>query len=303
MTDTIEFLRIVDLLSAQPLTVYSSLEGYNGDIRVLEKNCLVLKERGQGEYDYGDIFLSVAEVFDRLLRNIYKNNEILEKKYEAKLRLDILKQAGYSLDSEALIRDGINGSVAETALLPAACIPCYAELQGANLNSNLTCITTRNNVYRREKEYSLFRLKNFQMRELVFIGGKDEVKSALDDCKNSIEALSRDLDFSFVMASSFDSFIGSHSDIIKSYQVLFKTKIELQAFVPGLIDLVPICSINFHGTHFSKDFKIKAQGEIAYSGCVGFGIERWVMLFFSRYGLDRKFWPEKIASLYEKPSA
>ena len=36
------------------------------------------------------------------------------------------------------------------------------------------------------------------------------------------------------------------------------------------------------------------DGSAAESGCVGFGLERWVYAFLSQRGLDRDAWPARV---------
>jgi seryl-tRNA synthetase len=54
-------------------------------------------------------------------------------------------------------------------------------------------------------------------------------------------------------------------------------------------------SINLHGNFFGKRFGFTcANGEPAQTGCVGLGIERWVLAAFTQHGFDERRWPEAI---------
>jgi len=54
-------------------------------------------------------------------------------------------------------------------------------------------------------------------------------------------------------------------------------------------------SINLHGNFFGTRFEIVgAEGEPASTGCVGLGIERWVLACFSQHGLDPDRWPAAV---------
>jgi hypothetical protein len=52
-----------------------------------------------------------------------------------------------------------------------------------------------------------------------------------------------------------------------------------------------IASTIFHRDTFGKSFNINRGGENAYSGCVAFGMERWLSAFLGAYGAIREQWP------------
>jgi hypothetical protein len=56
-------------------------------------------------------------------------------------------------------------------------------------------------------------------------------------------------------------------------------------------DGLAIGSINFHRNYFGEAFGIARGGEAAFSGCVAFGLERWLYAFLSRFGPDVRRWP------------
>lgn len=54
-------------------------------------------------------------------------------------------------------------------------------------------------------------------------------------------------------------------------------------------------SLNLHGTAFTSPFHIKVKGvDNPVSGCVGFGIERWILVFLAQYGTDSACWPDEV---------
>jgi hypothetical protein len=52
-----------------------------------------------------------------------------------------------------------------------------------------------------------------------------------------------------------------------------------------------IGSINFHRNFFGETFQIQVEGKEAFSGCVAFGIERWMYAFLSHFGPEEDSWP------------
>jgi len=55
-----------------------------------------------------------------------------------------------------------------------------------------------------------------------------------------------------------------------------------------------IGNISIHGTKFTEPFKIKHnKGETLWSGCSGFGSERWLVALLAQKGFDVDDWPKK----------
>jgi hypothetical protein len=62
-------------------------------------------------------------------------------------------------------------------------------------------------------------------------------------------------------------------------------------------DTLAIASLNFHRSFFGERFGIRDQtGAVAFSGCVGFGLERWLFSCTQEYGESWEKWPESLKS-------
>ncbi|MBU1536726.1 hypothetical protein KKF84_15485, partial [Myxococcota bacterium] len=76
------------------------------------------------------------------------------------------------------------------------------------------------------------------------------------------------------------------------YQLSHKTKYELRLYLPQKEGAsLAAASFNWHQTFFGSKFHIQANGEDAGTGCVAFGVERWIYAFVSQYGLNIANWP------------
>ena len=54
-----------------------------------------------------------------------------------------------------------------------------------------------------------------------------------------------------------------------------------------------------HGKAFTDPFNISVRGEKnTVTACVGYGLQRWVIAFFSQFGFDVEKWPSEIAKEY-----
>ena len=56
-------------------------------------------------------------------------------------------------------------------------------------------------------------------------------------------------------------------------------------------DDLAIGSVNFHRNYFGEAFGITRAGDDAFSGCVAFGIDRWIRAFIASFGPDEGSWP------------
>jgi len=56
-----------------------------------------------------------------------------------------------------------------------------------------------------------------------------------------------------------------------------------------------IVSCNYHLDHFGHAFDIKsADGRVAHSACIGFGLERITLALLKTHGFDPSAWPASV---------
>src|SRR5271163_2978393 len=54
-------------------------------------------------------------------------------------------------------------------------------------------------------------------------------------------------------------------------------------------------SFNYHRDHFGATWNIRtADGEVAHTGCVAFGIDRLALALFAAHGIDFAQWPARV---------
>jgi seryl-tRNA synthetase len=156
-------------------------------------------------------------------------------------------------------------------LTPAACYHFYIHYQNRKLDSALH-LTTRCTCHRREQEYvPLQRQWNFNMRELVCIGTEQEVDQFLIQQQKQISEFINDLNIEAHWQTATDPFFEPHENEKYLAQKLFPIKQELV-----LGNGLAIASINRHYQHFGDHFNITRNQQSAFSGCVAFGLERWL---------------------------
>ena len=163
-------------------------------------------------------------------------------------------------------------------LTPAACLHIYPMLEGKKIqNQN---IITKARVYRYEgnRYNETGRFWDYTVREMVFVGSVDYVRKMLKEI----------MDKTITYAKN----ITPKAKLVQSSDVFFSCKRnEIKKKLPGLTDIVLINTIlsdddltqwdyNYYFSisliNFSMPFHFDQKGSIV-SGCVGFGLERWLL--------------------------
>lgn len=172
-------------------------------------------------------------------------------------------------------------TTAAYALPSAACYNIYLHLSGTVLDGP-RYVTTVASCFRNEQRYDdLRRLWGFTMREIVCIGTRDEVQDHLRHFKQRVSGFGEALGLGLAIELGEDPFYepkGARSLM----QQLFPQKEE---FVYG--GSVAIASLNFHRNFFGERCSITtAGGQPAFTGCVAFGLERWLHALSDRFEGD-----------------
>ncbi len=175
----------------------------------------------------------------------------------------------------------------KSVLNPAACYHFYMEFQNNKLEGPLY-LTTRAACFRQEKQYiPLQRQWHFSMREIVCLGTADEVKSFLSKFQTQLESFFKAIQLPIQFQNATDPFFNPSRNPKYLLQKLDPVKTEM--VYDGHL---AIGSLNFHRNYFGEAFQISRNGEDAFSGCVAFGLERWIYALLNQFGSDEPDWPE-----------
>lgn len=167
---------------------------------------------------------------------------------------------------------------ADFALPSAACYNVYFAHEDEQL-AGPVYVTTIARCFRNEETFpDLSRLWGFQMREIVCIGTADDVQELLNSFRDKVKDFIARIGLPIEVNLATDPFFDRTSPRAVMQQV-FPVKEE---FVYG--DSVAIASLNYHRNFFGERCRIRtADGEQAFTGCVAFGVERWL------YALNEHF--------------
>jgi seryl-tRNA synthetase len=193
---------------------------------------------------------------------------------------------GNPLDQDGCVHLTSLDSV-RNVLTPAACYHFYILFKGETLQQP-RYVTTRATCFRRESHYlPLERQWNFSMREIVCIGSSDEVKAFLARYQEKVDRFFTSMLLPVEWQAATDPFFNPSRNPKFLAQRLDPVKTEM-VFRTGLA----IGSVNFHRNYFGEAFQISRNGQDAFSGCVAFGIERWIFAFINHFGPNQADWPD-----------
>lgn len=185
----------------------------------------------------------------------------------------------------------------EVMLTPAVCYPLYGTATGTLPPGGRT-VDLRGFVFRHEPSDDPARLQIFRMHEYVRLGTPDEALAHRDAWLKRGEEILRSagLDVQPVVAN--DPFFGRGGRVMAATQREQELKYELVVPVTSAEKPTAVASSNYHLDHFGAAFDIRtADGAVAHSACVGFGLERVALALFKTHGYDPDSWPADVRNL------
>jgi seryl-tRNA synthetase len=287
-----------------------------------------MHDYGKGQVAYSGPVLKLAQLINEKAGELYKKAfNATDGHFPAMIDADTLHKCGYFdshpnavtfvgnvvEDFDAIEEFRRANSCSEGALLPqpehihidgmclnpAACFPCYPTLKGKTYLTG-ECFTWMGRVFRYESRNinGLDRLYEFNVRELVFVGTEEYVRECRAKALPIVEEMATFFDIDCQVQTATDPFFATVSAAKKFWQAAQEVKNEIK--IPALgndgsTKMLACGSINLHGNFFGKRFEFYcANGEPAQTGCVGLGIERWVLAAFTQHGFEPHRWPEAV---------
>lgn len=178
----------------------------------------------------------------------------------------------------------------------ANCLHSYMNLADSILSLDMSYTTVGKN-FRKENpsDLSFDRMREFTVREAIFIGSESFVENKIRRYQNFLIELMQVGDLQGVLQTASDLFFADQINSLGFYQKAQQTKLELRLSCPELEKTISVASLNFHQNYFSESFNIRQnENSLAFSGCVGVGLERLTYCLFSQYGLDLEKWPRPL---------
>ena len=323
---------------SRSLSLFPSKTVYESPVRTVPGCCnpyaeLVrrgwVKPMSDGSHIYTGLMSDLYHALDIQFRMVALQMGVEECKFPTLISLDTLARSGYlegfphnanfvcHLPEQAEIVEKFKADAKQTnglpamsldvafarpsqALSPTVCYHYYKSNEKQVLPGKIIGATALSPCYRYEGKATvgLRRLREFNMREIMFIGTPEEV---LLRRQLLLDVQQRMLDFcqlQSIIQTASDPFFVDTYDKKRIFQLSFDLKHEVQAYLPDDDVWLAIGSVNYHQDHFGKAFGITLpSGETAHSCCLGFGLDRWCMAIFAQYDLELQQWPEKLRNL------
>jgi seryl-tRNA synthetase len=189
-------------------------------------------------------------------------------------------------------------AAARLAANPSTCYHCYALRANTDIGDDLA-VTAVTKCHRFEaiNHREAGRLLEFTMREVIFLGSPDFVRSTRERSLRVVEDTMRQWQICGALVTANDPFFSSDFTNKASQQQRLAMKYEYRALLPPH-NPISVLSSNLHGPTFSKAFSITQRGHPINTGCIGFGIERLALAILAQHGADDAGWPQALRVEY-----
>jgi seryl-tRNA synthetase len=184
-------------------------------------------------------------------------------------------------------------------LTPAACYPVYPVIaRRGPLPADGRTIDVLSYCFRHEPSLDPGRMQMFRQREYVRLGSADQVMQFRQMWIERGSLLVTLLQLPLEVDLANDPFFGRGGKIVADSQRAQALKFELLIPLADPRGKTACLSFNYHMEHFGAIWKIACDdGEVAHTGCVGFGMERITLALFRHHGLDVNRWPDDVRAL------
>lgn len=187
-----------------------------------------------------------------------------------------------------------NLTAGELVLAPAACYPVYAlQAEAGRLPEEGRLFDVSAYCFRHEATSEPGRLQSFRMREYVCLGTPAQALEFRSRWMTRAQLLVESLNLPYEKVQASDPFFGRGGQLAASLQMEQSLKFEMVIPIGGIP--TACMSFNYHLDHFGSIWSLRtADGAIAHTGCVAFGMERLVLALFANHGLDPWQWPTAV---------
>jgi seryl-tRNA synthetase len=282
---------------------------------------LIIPSGALGVFGRGAVFEKVLNRFNAMIDKLAQNDGAESQNYPPVIDRALLEKVHYldsfphlcgaihsfsgnALQAMALAERAASGEpwgdlLTQTGvtLTPAACYPVYPTFAGT-MPPEGRLVELLGWVYRNEPSREPTRMQSFRVREFVRAGTAEQVVAWRDMWLQRGVDLLTSLGLPARSDVASDPFFGRGGKVLAANQIEQRLKFEVLVPVISLEAPTAVCSFNFHQQHFGSTFGIRtADGQVASTACLGFGLERVTMALFKHHGFDTRRWPQPVREL------
>jgi len=183
---------------------------------------------------------------------------------------------------------------ARVMMTPAICYPLYPTAAGT-LPEGGRRVDLQGFAFRHEPSDDPARMQIFRMHEFVRLGTPGQALEHRNYWLDRGQEIFRSVGLNTERVVANDPFFGRGGKVQKAIQREQNLKYEFVVPICSTEKPTAIGSSNYHLDHFGSVFGIRtADGAVAHSACVGFGLERVALALFKTHGLDPGSWPQNV---------
>ena len=189
-----------------------------------------------------------------------------------------------------------NQAMTDIVLTPAACYPLYPAVAArGSLPAGGSLFDLQSYCFRHEPSLEPTRMQMFRMREFVRLGSPDAVLDFRETWLDRGTRMMRELGLPLSVDLANDPFFGRAGRMLANNQRTQGLKFELNVPINRVDKPTACLSFNYHQDHFGEIWGLtQADGSVAHTACVGFGLERITLALLHHHGLDRAAWPASV---------
>lgn len=187
-------------------------------------------------------------------------------------------------------------ALSDIALTPAACYPLYplAARRGP-LPPEGRLFDILSYCFRHEPSQEATRMQMFRMREYVRMGTPDDVMAFRERWIERGAEMVKTFGLEGAVDLANDPFFGRAGRMLKNNQRQQNLKFEMLIPVESREKPTACMSFNYHQDHFGTLWGLTtADGAVAHTACVGFGMERLALALLKVHGLEVSRWPAAV---------
>jgi seryl-tRNA synthetase len=183
----------------------------------------------------------------------------------------------------------------DVMMTPAICYPLYPSLAGQRLPEGGRRVDLQGFAFRHEPSEDPARMQIFRMHEYVRLGTPEEALEHRAWWLEKGQEIFARVGLATERVVANDPFFGRGGKVQKAIQREQDLKYEFVVPITSRDKPTAIGSCNYHLDHFGVAFDIRsADGAVAHSACVGFGLERVALALFHHHGLELPAWPREV---------